>query len=549
MRLDGSRGGPGRRRGPPRAGVAFALASLAATGVIGGQTALADDGGPVALGSRPADSGRPGPSGRGVPAANPAWASPLALEVRSDTPALDRDALRLALEDELQWYVVPVDPAEALPASVSRISVDVRAMRGELVVRYDEPGRRPLLRVIPAPSRPEATIRTVTWLVGNLVRDQATDLMGADEEPRAAPQPPPPASASAPEAGVLFAPISPPPPPADESPTHEPAAAVARAQASSSTDRYALVTASVFYPLATNAGAPRVRTHLSLNLIYGRVGALDRGLQLGVANAVLDDVDGLQLAVLFNHAGGDVRGLQIAAGVNQASSNVRGVQAAFGSNHAFGDVDGVQLAAINTTHGHVRGAQSGVVNIAGDVSGMQIGLVNVGDQVHGVQLGLVNVSDDIRGVPIGLINVSRTGGVHPAVWTSGSTQLAVGVKFATRNVYTLFSGATQVDRDLRLYGPGLALGLRVPLPWRLIFETDLGGTYLFGGPLRGVSRRDGMRDDLALASWRLTVNAELHRRLTLFAGAALTSRMRFFQTDTQDFAYDLGPDFFAGVQL
>jgi len=180
---------------------------------------------------------------------------------------------------------------------------------------------------------------------------------------------------------------------------------------------------------------------------------------------------------------------------------------------------------------------------------MQVGLVNVGDQVHGVQLGLVNVSDDIRGVPIGLINVSRTGGVHPVVWTSGSTQLAMGVKFATRNVYTLFSGATEADRDLRLYGPGLALGLRVPLPWRLIFETDLGGTYLFGGPTRGVSRRDGMRDDLGLASWRTILNAELHRRFTLFAGAALTSRFRFYQTDSQDVSYDLGPDFFAGVQL
>jgi hypothetical protein len=450
--------------------------------------------------------------------------------------------LRVALEDELQWYVVPVDSADALPASVSRVSVDLRATRGELVVRYDEPGRRPLVRVIPAPSRAESTIRTVTWLVGNLVRDQAADLIGPDEEP----QPPPPTSAPALEAALLSAPVSPPPAPAGEPPS---AAAMARAQASSSPDRYALVTASVFYPLATNAGAPRVRTRLSLNLVYGRVGALDRGLQLGLANAVIDEVDGLQLALLFNHAGGDVHGLQIAGGVNQASSNVRGVQAALGSNHAFGDLDGVQVALINTTRGHVRGAQSGLVNTAGDVSGMQVGLVNVGDRVRGVQLGLVNVSDDIQGVPIGLINVSRTGGVHPAVWTSGTTQLAVGVKFATRNVYTLFSGATQVDRDLRLYGPGLALGLRVPLPWRLIFETDLGGTYLFGGPLRGVSRRDGMRDDLALASWRLTVNAELHRRFTLFAGAALTSRFRFYQTDTQDVAYDLGPDLFAGVQL
>lgn len=548
-------GGARWRRGA-RVAFAAAIAGLAASRP---SSAVGDVGlgrppgarAPVALGPAPPEAPHPGASGHAAASTGPVSTSPLALAVHSDTAALDQDALRLALEDELQWYVVPVGPEEPLPASVSRISVDLRAARGELSVRYDEPGRRPLVRVIPAPSQPEATIRTVAWLVGNLVRDQTSELIGQtqqddqrDDQPAA---PPPPFGAAPPPA----APMSPAPATAREPATSDPAAsvaAVAVAQPPPLPDRYAFATASFIYPFATNAGAPSIRTRLSLNLIYGRVGMLDRGVQIGTANSVLGAVDGAQVGLVFNHAGGDVRGLQAAVGGNVASSDVRGLQVAIGTNRASGDLEGVQVAVVNTTRGHVRGAQAGFVNDAGDVNGAQVGIVNVGRQVRGVQLGLVNVSDDIRGVPIGLINVSRAGGVHPAVWTSGTTQLAVGVKFATRNMYTLFSGATHQDRGLRLYGPGLAVGARAPFRW-LILESDLGGTYLFGGPLTGVSRQEGLRDDIALGSWRLIVSAELHRRFTLFAGAALTGRFRFYQVAGTDVSYEIGPDFFAGVQL
>ena len=443
----------------------------------------------------------------------------MGLVFRSDVSGVDPTALRVAIQDELQRYVVPVGPDDPLAAGGSRISVDLRMARGELSVGYDEPGRRPLVRVIPIPATPEATIRTVAWLVGNLVRDQAADLVPA----------------SPPRAVVPAAP-----------PSDDPAVVVA--QPLPVRRHEAFVTASFFFPLATNLNEPNIRTHLSFNLIYGRVGMLDRGLQVGTANAVLGPVDGGQLGLLFNLATGDVHGLQLAGGVNVATGNVRGLQASFGVNRTTGDVTGVQMATVNATRGHVRGAQAGFVNTAGDVDGLQIGLVNVGNQVRGVQVGLVNVSDDIEGVPIGLINVSRTGGVHPAIWTSGTTQLAAGVKFATRNVYTLFSGATHDDGGLRLYGPGLALGVRLPI-WRLILETDVGGSYLFGGPMTGVSRQEGMRDDIALASWRATANVQLHRRLTLFAGAAVTTRLRFFQSPVRDVGYEVGPDLFAGVQL
>jgi hypothetical protein len=275
------------------------------------------------------------------------------------------------------------------------------------------------------------------------------------------------------------------------------------------------MTVSLFFPVASNAGEPDVRTHVSVNMFYGRIGALDHGLQMGLTNQVTGDARGVQLGVI---------------------------------NDVGGDVDGTQLGTLNRARGHVFGGQLGLVNTAGDVRGTQIGLINVGRNVHGLQLGLINISDDIDGLPIGIINVSATGGIHPVVWTSGTEQLAVGLKFSTRNVYTLFSGATQTSDGLRRYGPGLAIGLRMPMRF-LIGETDLGGTYLFGGPLTGVSRSEGLKDDMLLASWRLLAGFQVHRHFTVFGGAALTARFRFLQAPGQDVSYELGPDLFAGVQL
>ncbi len=440
---------------------------------------------------------------RAVAEAPPPAAPPLAVAVRSDWAAVKPEAVRQAVEQELQVWVVNVDADAALPPYASRLVVEVAPARGVLSVRYEHPGRKPLQRVIPVPSSGEAALRTIAWLAGNLVRDQAWDLLPAPEAaaPVATPlPPPPPAAAPAPlePAGAVPSVIV----------QARPAAADPRGETPA--------TISLFFPIASNESQPAVRTHLSANVIYGRIGTLDGGLQLGTANQVTGDLRGLQLGALFNWVGGDVQG--------------------------------AQLAPVNSTRGQVEGTQLGLVNRAGDVRGAQIGLVNVGHNVHGLQLGLVNVSDDVDGIPIGLINVSRTGGVHPVVWTSGTTQLAVGLKFSTRQVYTLFSAATQPSNGSRVYGPGLAVGYRVPI-WRVALETDVGGTYLFGGPLAGVSRMDGLKDDMALVSWRVLAGIQAFRHLTAFGGVALTTRFRFYQVSGQDLSYELGPDLFAGVQL
>jgi hypothetical protein len=460
----------------------------------------------VVAGSHRAGATLPdGAAGEGEAAEPPSGpaAPPLAVAVRSAWPAVQPEAVRKAVEEELRSWVVLVAPETVLPAYARRLLVDVTPARGVLAVQYDAPGRKPLVRVIPIFGTGEAAVRTIAWLAGNLVRDQASDLLPAPAAPPRA------------EAGAQ-------PSPATAAPAPLPAPDTAMAVPSLTFQAgppargdYALATASLFFPLATNGYEPGIRTHLSANLLYGRVGALDGG-QLGTANEVTGNVRGFQLGLLFNRAGGDV--------------------------------EGAQVAAVNSARGQVTGTQAGLVNAAGDVQGAQIGLVNVGRNVHGLQLGLVNVSEDIDGVPIGIINVSRTGGIHATIWTSGTMQLAVGLKFSTRNVYTLFSGATQSLNGSRLYGPGLAVGYRIPLR-PIVLETDVGGTYLLGGPLTGVSRTDGLKDDMALASWRVLAAFEFHRHLSLFGGAALTTRFRFYQTVGQDLSYELGPDLFAGVQL
>ncbi|HXJ19280.1 MAG TPA: hypothetical protein VMT03_03535 [Polyangia bacterium] len=426
--------------------------------------------------------------------AAPAPPVPLAVAVRSDSSDVSAEVVRRAIESELQTWVVSVDPAAPVPAYAPRLAVEISVARADLTMRYDGPGRRPLVRVIPLPAGGDAVIRHIAWLAGDLVRDQASDLLA----PPVATAPPPLAPAPAPA----------PPPPASTSPTAD-ASLTVQAQPVHVHRTYQPVTVSLLFPIASNPEDPDVRTHLSANLLYGRVGTLDHGLQLGLGNHVSGDASGMQAGIV---------------------------------NGVGGNVDGAQVGTVNHAGGQVTGLQVGLVNSAGDVRGVQAGLVNVGRNVQGVQLGLVNVSDDIEGVPIGLINVSASGGIHPVVWTSGTEQFVLGLKFSTRRVYTLFSGATSWIQDVRLTGPGLAIGVRFPAG-RVALETDVGGAYMLGRFIGGKTA------DLRLFSWRVLASLEAYRHLSFFAGAALTARLGFYEPDAVNVAYQLGPELLAGVQL
>jgi hypothetical protein len=438
--------------------------------------------------------------------------------VLSDDPAFTAARVREVMAGELDGRTLLVEPSP----SAGTLTVTFRPSRRELGVAYQEPGRGVVSRVVEAPATVDAAVIAAGHLARNLVADDTADLLG----PAAPPPPPAPAALPAPpEAPVVSAAAAPPAP--------------ARP--------YQPVVAAVFHPLATNFAQPDVETRLSLSFLYGHVGRL-RGLAFGGANDVEEDAFGGQVAFAFNATGGNVRGFQTALGFNLAGGESHGLQAAFGFNASGGGHHGAQLAmVVNTSAGPTSGVQAAAVNVAGDLRGLQLGFVNVAKNVKGAQLGLINVADDVEGLPLGLISVTRSGGVHPVLWTSTTAHANVGLKFSTRYTYTLFSASAHRSEEGDLVGPGLALGIRIPFA-PLVFESDLGASFLFGGKVCCQPRQEGLSDDLLLTKGRALLGATLHHRFTLFVGSGLALRTRFYQgpdTVTNDLALEL----FGGVQL
>jgi hypothetical protein len=446
--------------------------------------------------------------------------APLALVVNADSPELDFERLSPALAAAVGVRVVP-EGSEGAAASRGTVTVTWRPSRKELAVTYQDRRRGTMSRIVPAPIELDAAVAEAAALAANLVGNEADELLGAEL-------------------------VTPPPPAPQPAPVNVVAASVAAPVG------FAPVVASAFYPLATNHALPDIRTRLSLNLLYGRVGQLD-GAQLGLgANSVDGPVSGVQLAFGFNLADGPVGGAQAALGMNYAAGPVSGFQAAALFNRSGGG-RGLQFAlGANSTGGTFSGLQAAAVNVAGDVRGVQVGLVNVAHNVRGVQLGLINYADDVEGIPIGLVSVTRSGGVHPVVWSGSESLAAIGLKLSTRYTYTLVSGAVRREDDQNLFGPGLAFGVRIPfLPG--YFESDLGASFLVGGRVCCVDAKVGLSDDVLLPRWRSLVGFQAHHRFSVFAGGALTAVTRFYQPrpdgSTADATVDLRPELFAGVQL
>ena len=330
--------------------------------------------------------------------------------------------------------------------------------------------------------------------------------------------------------------------------------------------------AGVFYPIATNAKKPDVLTNFELNLLYGRVGALD-GVGIGMANAIDSDANGFVAGALVNRAGGRASGLHVAGLFNSADSLDQGVmlalllnhtraavhggQAAFGLNFA-GPVHGAQAAGfMNISSGAVEGVELAFAgNVAREFQGLQAsGLMNVAGDLDGVQLGLVNVADDVEGVPFGLVNVTRSGGVHALVWGGYTTHANVGLKFATRYTYTFLSFAIHRKDDHTQLGPGLGLGFSVPVvDKRLYFEPDLSAQHLFGDTECCEKKFFGAierRRDQSQFKVRAALRAQVAKHLSFFAGGGAVGSLRYPLDAENDTDYRFGTylEAFGGVQL
>lgn len=98
------------------------------------------------------------------------------------------------------------------------------------------------------------------------------------------------------------------------------------------------------------------------------------GLRMDIFYGKCQNLTGLDLGVLVNHATGDVIGLE----------------ACFVVNYVEKDFSGIQI---------------GLVNIADQVNALQIGLFNGADDMSGLQIGIVNKTRLMRGCQIGVVNV------------------------------------------------------------------------------------------------------------------------------------------------
>jgi hypothetical protein len=525
-------------------------------------------------------AGRAAPAAGGASPVAPARSTPTAqtrtkpiviVLVHAPPGSLDRAALRKAIAKDLGVQAVaPGDPRAATARGA--ITVSLKPDDHELAVSYAEENGSSVSRIVVAPGdRAEAT-HLAALLATNLARHQARDLLAGSADELG-------------NDGQSSETVS--PAIAETESTSLESASPDIAASPPPVRRFA--TASLFYPVASNASEPDVQTSLHLNLVYGRIGTLD-GFALGTvtansgrvegsrialgANLVGGDVSGVDIAVGgnlgksslygvgiaagFNLMGADLAGVQIAGGFNYLHGRARGVQVAGGANVALDGLDGGQISAVNVA-GDTTGAQLGAVNVARDtdggqisaanvardVNGVQIGAVNVGRNVNGVQLGVVNVANDVDGIPIGLVSVTKSGGVHPMVWASSLSVANVGVKFATRYTYTIISGSYDRSDGQNFLGPGFAIGGRIPLPLAFSIDTDLQAMQLFGEPFD--ANRPSRADDRTFFKWRAALSFEIFKHLSVFGGGSVAAKFTF-PNDTMTYKGIIGEGF-GGVQF
>jgi hypothetical protein len=449
---------------------------------------------------------------------------PVTVILHTESSELTEESVRAAIGSELGVRAVAFDSRDSINAR-GILTIAYHPATRELAVTFDRPGQASVTRVVTAPARTEDILSTAALLAANLASDQSAELL--------------PVPAAAPESVAAVALLPPPPIPVEPAP----------APAAPPVERIA--NAALAYPLSANHDVPELHTHLSFNLLYGRIGQLD-GVELGAVNTVSGTASGVQLGIV-NVVGAEFYGVQASPLYNRSGPH-EGLQLSL-VNHANGPASGAQAGAVNVASGDGAGAAVGLVNVGGDFDGAQIGLVNVAGRVRGTQIGLLNVSDDLEGVPIGLVSVSRTGGVHPIAWASNTTYANTGVKFATRHTYSIFHGAAHYDShaDLGLFGAGLIFGASIAVAPRTFVDLDLGGSHLFGntdccqGKFTGAVPR---QFDQSLAKVRAMIRGQLTKHLGFFAGLGVTGKVTYplIGADTEvQFAFV--PELLGGIQL
>lgn len=454
------------RKVPSPAATVAALGALLAPALAWGQAA----GGSDAI----AGSEQRAPNGR-----------PLRVWVEARDTSVDGARLQESLARELRREVVVVSDAGSA-------DVQVRAQESRAEVRYATPSGQQLTRHVELPPDRERALLVVSWLTVNLVRDEASELLGELRARRKAEAEAAEAAARAEAAAGAKA-------VADRAAAER--AAAERAEAAAERERaeaesqrppsddgllrdglrsfdLAFVT-----PLSLVPDSRLRELHGQLALVYGDVGAV-RGTAVSAAVLrVRRHVEGLALAPAFVLVGGPLRGVVLTAGVAVLPEKNRGVLLAAGVNlsgdlsgvvmaggvNAARDVQGVMAAGGVNAARDVQGvAMAGGVNAARDLRGAAVAPINVQRRVRGLQLGVVNVAEEVDGVAFGVVSLAGNGRLQPVLWGSSDRTAHVALKSIAGYAFTQLGGGIALNGDELSYDSGA--GAHLPLGQGVFLE-------------------------------------------------------------------------------
>ncbi|HYO71900.1 MAG TPA: hypothetical protein VEU33_38070 [Archangium sp.] len=290
--------------------------------------------------------------------------------------------------------------------------------------------------------------------------------------------------------------------------------------------------------LATHAG--RV-DGLAMAMVGNWVDREMRGVEWAMGANYAGQVQGTQLAVGVNVAGGSLKGWQTAVGVNVAAGEMVGAQLAVGVNVAAGkswglqaatglniaeDLRGVQFSSGLNIASHLSGAQFSLLNVGGDVSGAQVGLLNVGRRVKGLQLGLINVASEADS-SMGLLSFVGNGQQHVQAWGSEMAMANVTLKLGGRHMHTLFTVGLRPEREgrQRLWSAGLGVGGHIPVGHFFVDVDALAHSLHTGGFIEPSGH--------LLAQLRLVAGWQPYRHFAIFGGLTANTLVSFVDEEVQ----------------
>ncbi|MDR2497530.1 MAG: hypothetical protein LBD21_10435 [Tannerellaceae bacterium] len=268
--------------------------------------------------------------------------------------------------------------------------------------------------------------------------------------------------------------------------------------AQSDEGRFSPIQLTLLYPLGTNgAAAYRYGNGLSINLLAG-LSRNESALALGgLANIVLNDTKGVQIAGLYNHTGRDARGFVLS-----------GLAAFTGGHH-----HGVQLSGLANLAHKVSGLQfAGLINVAHKVSGLQFaGLINVAGKVRGVQFaGLINIAEE-SDYPIGVINIIRNGEQGIAVGYNETGGLSITYRSGGGVTYGIIGGGYSLKAGRTTYLVEGGLGAHIHLSNMFRLNNELKFETLYAG----------LDNATFKAAYSLLPACKLARHIEIFAGPSL----------------------------